>query len=203
MSVEIKTQEEEPPNPDGGVGATDYQTSYAANQNSAWAYLRSLSLKARMDFLTTLYNKGFGSSSKPTGSGLEGDDIARATSFIAFYTAESVANGKQGGFKNQDEAYEAIKKWKTQGRSTASTYTNKLDVASLFTQVAQRDLGRAPTDKEVAAFQAAYRSMEAGGNAPNIQSAAESQLATQNTAEVEATSFADYATAFQDMLRGA
>lgn len=190
------------PNAAGGGAISDYQTSYTANQNSAWAYLRSLDLKRRMDFLTTLYNKGFGSSSKPTGSGLEGDDIARATAFMAFYTAESSVN-KAGGFKSTDEAFEAIKKWKSQGRSSASTYTNKLDVASLFSQVAKRDMGRAPTDKEIAAFQSAYRAMESGDNAPGLQAAAEEQLKTQNSGEVQATSFADFASAFQDMLRGA
>jgi hypothetical protein len=45
--------------------------------------------------------------------------------------------------------------------------------------------------------------MEAGGNAPSLTAAAESQVETANPEEAEAAQFAEYAATFEKMLRGA
>jgi hypothetical protein len=95
----------------------------------------------------------------------------------------------------------------TYGPGTSKTFTAKADVSSIFSQVAERDLGRKPTAEEIGKFFDAYHSMEGkstpGNQAPSVGAAAESQLKTTNAGEVQATGFADYARAFQDMLRGA
>ena len=49
----------------------------------------------------------------------------------------------------------------------------------------------------------AWKKATTENQAPSVGAAAEAQLKKKNAGEVKATGFADYARAFQDMLRGA
>jgi hypothetical protein len=188
-----------------GPSGTSYVTDNTTYINASYKSLQQMSQKDRLEVLTYLYKKGFGSGSKPTAGGLEPADINRYAAFLIFSRSTKT---KEGLTPSPQQAYDSLATLPNEATTgTKVTYTNKLDVASVFSQVAERDLGRKPTEKEITKFYDAYRALEAKGagstQEPGIQAAAESQLKTQMGGEVQATNFADYATAFQDMLRGA
>ena len=183
--------------------------SYVADNtvyiDSSYKTLQDMSQKDRLEVLTYLYKKGFGSSSKPTGGGLEPDDVNRYAAFLIFARNST---DEKGVVPTPQQAYDSLRTVPDAASTgTKTSYTAKLDVASVFAQVAERDLGRKPTEKEIAKFYDAYHNLEskasAGAQAPSVGAAAESQLKTQMGGEVQATNFSDYANAFQDMLRGA
>lgn len=181
----------------------DYQSDYVEAQNNAYGYLSAISRLQRIEFLNTLYSKGFGGATKPTNGGLEDSDIDIAAQFYMYYKGSQKSPTNPTGFLTTDDAYREIKKWKTSTTAGASTFTPKLDVSSAFRQVMQNDLGRAPTDQEVERFYNAYRGLESGGNAPNLQSAAQSQIEETMPGESEASAFSDYADVFEQLMRGA
>ena len=191
--------------PGGSTGVTkDYQADYVEAQNSAYGYLSSISRAQRVEFLNTLYSKGFGRSTKPTSGGLEPSDIEIAAQFYVYYRGNTKsAENPNGAYTTVNDAYKDINTWKTTTTAGASSFTPKLDVASAFRQVMQNDLGRGPTEEEIQRFYNAYHGLESGGNAPNIQSAAESQIAKTMTGESQAASFSNYASAFEQLMRGA
>jgi hypothetical protein len=135
---------------------------------------------------------------------LEDSDVDIATQFYLYYdgNTKSAAN-PNGQYITVDDAYNDIKTWKTTTTAGAGTFTPKLDVSSAFRQVMQNDLGRAPTDQEVERFYNAYRGLESGGDAPNLQSAAQSQIEETMPGESEAASFSNYANVFEQLMRGA
>lgn len=199
------TSTTEPPSIPGGDSnvVKDYQAEYTSAQNNAYGYLTSISSKQRTEFLNLLYSKGFGNT-KPTTGGLEDSDIDIATQFYVFYNGNrSGADNPQGVYITVNDAYNDIKKWKTTVTAKTTSFTPKTDVASIFQQVMQNTLGRAPTEKENDLFFKAYRSLESGGDAPNIQYAAEEQISTEMKAESEAASFSTFADVFEQLMRGA
>jgi hypothetical protein len=189
----------------GGITSEtrDYQSDYIEAQNSAYGYLTKISKAQRIEFLNTLYSKGFGGTKKPTTGGLEPSDIEMAAQFYVYFKGNQKTTANPTGFLTTDQAYREIQTWKTQSTSGAGKFTPKLDVASVFRQVMQNDLGRAPTDKEVERFQNAYRGLESGGNAPNLSSAAEAQIEETMPGESEASAFSGYANVFEQLMRGA
>jgi hypothetical protein len=195
----------EPGMPGGGATnqTQDYQSDYIEAQNNAYGYLTAISRTQRIEFLNTLYSKGFGGTKKPTNGGLEPSDIDIAAQFYVYFQGSQKSPTNPTGFTTRDDAYREIQKWKTQTTASASKFTPKLDVSSAFRQVMQNDLGRAPTDKEVERFQKAYRGLESGGDAPNLSSAAEAQIAETMPGESEAASFSGYANVFEQLMRGA
>lgn len=190
--------------PGGTVGATrDYQSDYIEAQNSAYGYLTKISKAQRIEFLNTLYSKGFGGTKKPTTGGLEPSDIEMAAQFYVYFKGNQQSTTNPTGFLTTDQAYKEIQTWKTQTTAGAGRFTPKTDVASVFRQVMQNDLGRAPTDQEIERFSKAYRSLESGGNAPNLSSAAEAQIEETMSDESEAAAFSGYANVFEQLMRGA
>jgi hypothetical protein len=181
----------------------DYQAAYVEAQNNAYGYLSNISKKQRIEFLNALYAKGFGSGTKPTSGGLEDSDIAIAAQFYVYYRGSSFSTTNPTGYKTVDEAYRDIKTWKTVATAGAGKFTPKIDATSAFRQVMQNDLGRGPTDQEVERFYNAYRSLESGGNAPNISAAAQTQIEETMPGESEAASFSNYANVFEQLMRGA
>jgi hypothetical protein len=190
--------------PGGSVGATrDYQSDYIEAQNSAYGYLTKISKAQRIEFLNTLYSKGFGGTRKPTTGGLEPSDIEMAAQFYVYFKGNQQSTTNPSGFLTTDQAYKEIQTWKTQSTAGAGKFTPKTDVASVFRQVMQNDLGRAPTDQEIERFSKAYRGLESGGNAPNLSSAAEEQIEETMPGESEAAAFSSYANVFEQLMRGA
>jgi hypothetical protein len=150
-----------------------------------------------------IYAKGFGGSTKPTNGGLEESDIAIAAQFYVYYEGNKKSSTRPDGFITVDDAYREIKKFKTTGTAGAGKFTPKIDATSAFRQVMQNDLGRGPTDQEVERFYNAYRSLESGGNAPNISAAAQTQIEETMPGESEAASFSNFANVFEQLMRGA
>lgn len=185
----------------------DFETDQARYVKAAWRMLNGMSTSDRLEVQNILWKKGFGSTTKPSLSGLDPTDTSRFAEFLVFSRTQK--SPKTGGVASPQEAYNIAYRLPdvAKGPGTTKTFTSKQDVSSIFSQVAERDLGRKPTEAEIGKFFDAYHSMEGkstpGNQAPSVGAAAESQLQTTNAGEVQATGFADYARAFQDMLRGA
>jgi hypothetical protein len=181
----------------GDVGATnDYQTYMEAQFGAAFVALKSIStIKARLDLLNKLYKKGWYKGNKPSVSGLTNEDIAVYRDLLIYQDAANL-NASQLT-KNIDELPDLV------ATSRVAQKTPAGDVDSLFKQVMQRDLGRAPRADEMAKFRQAYSSLEAGGNAPSLTAAAEEQIVSANTSESQAAQFAGFADVFEQMMRGA
>ena len=184
-----------------------YETDQTRYVKAAWRMLNKMSVNDRLEILNTLWKKGLGSNTKPSPSGLTPTDTNRFAEFLAYSRTQK--SPSTGGVSSPQEAYNILYGTPnvSNGPGTSKTFTAKADVSSIFSQVAERDLGRKPTAEEMGRFFDAYHSMEGkatqGNQAPSVGAAAESQLKTTNAGEVQATGFADYARAFQDMLRGA
>lgn len=184
--------------------------NYASDQEryvkAAWRMLNAMSSHDRLEIQNTLWKKGIGSETKPSLSGLTPTDTNRFAEFLAFSRTQRT---KEGAVASPQQAYNILFSMpdEAKGPKTSITFTAKQDVSSVFSQVAERDLGRKPTALEISKFFDAYHSIEAGATtkdqAPSVGAAAEAQLKMKNAGEVKATGFADYARAFQDMLRGA
>jgi len=184
----------------------NYATDQERYVKAAWKMLNAMSAHDRLEIQNTLWRKGIGSETKPSLSGLTPVDTNRFAEFLAFSQSQRT---KEGAVTTPQQAYNNLFSMpdEAKGPKTSITFTAKQDVSSVFSQVAERDLGRKPTALEIAKFFDAYHSIEAGATtkdqAPSVGAAAEAQLQMKNTGEVKATGFADYARAFQDMLRGA
>jgi hypothetical protein len=185
---------------------TDFEGDQGKYVKAAYTMLHGMSQNDRLEIQNILWKKGLGSSTKPSVSGMNPVDVNRFAEFLVFSRTQK---NKAGGTASPQEAYNILYGMPnvTYGPGTSKTFTAKADVSSIFSQVAERDLGRKPTAEEIGKFFDAYHSMEGkstpGNQAPSVGAAAESQLKTTNAGEVQATGFADYARAFQDMLRGA
>jgi len=187
------------------------QERKAAAQSSALTQLQGMSIPERMELLTLLWRKGFGGQTKPQGGGLSDTNIATFADFLIFQQADKTTYTKgQIGLPTAQmtlDNLDTLVKDVGFGAKQQITYTSKMDVTSIFNQVAERDLGRKPTEKELNRFFDAYHSLESKATtkdqAPSVGAAAESQLKQTNKGEVKATTFSGYAQAFQDMLRGA
>jgi len=181
----------------GDVGATnDYQTYMEAQFGAAFVALKSIpTIKARLDLLNKLYKKGWYKGNKPSVSGLTNEDIAVYRDLLIYQDAANL-NASQLT-KTIDQLPDLVE------TSRVAQKTPTGDVDSLFKQVMQRDLGRAPRADEMAKFRQAYSSLEAGGNAPSLTAAAEEQIVSANTSESQAAQFAGFADVFEQMMRGA
>ena len=188
-------------NPTGPTGAasptSDYETYIGAKFNEAYTALRSIpTLKGRLELLNKLYKKGWYKGNEPSVSGLTTDDIIVYRDLLVY---ADVANLKAGDLtKSVEQLPDVIVEKSSTARKTPSG-----DVDSMFKQVMQRDLGRAPRADEMAKFRQAYSGLEAGGNAPSLSSAAEEQIVSANTGESQAAQFAGFADVFEQMMRGA
>lgn len=184
--------------PTGAASPTsDYETYIGAKFNEAYTALRSIpTLKGRLELLNKLYKKGWYKGNKPSISGLTTDDIIVYRDLLVY---ADVADLKAGDLrKSVDELPDVIVE-----KSSTARRTPTGDVDSMFKQVMQRDLGRAPRADEMAKFRQAYSGLEAGGNAPSLSSAAEEQIVSANTGESQAAQFAGFADVFEQMMRGA
>jgi hypothetical protein len=190
--------EEWEPDDTGGTsespGTQQYDVYQEAKFNEAYTLLRRMSLEDRLKTLELLRKKGFGSGADVSPSGIATADINRYSELLIL---QDVSNLTLNETMNKvDSLKDAI-------TTTASKRTPIKDVDSIFDEVMRRDLGRSATKDELAKFRTAYSGMEAGGNAPTLGSAAESQIKTANPEEAKAAQFAGYAEAFENMLRGA
>ena len=163
--------------------------------DASFAYLRKLDLKKRLETLKFLRSKGFGSSSDVSASGLDVNDIYRFRELLIYKeTAKLTLAQAMKNIADLPSAAASI---------AANRKTNIKDVDSVFTSVVQNTIGRQPTKDELSRFRAAYAGMEAGDNAPTLQSAAQAQLKETMPNETKAATFAEYATVFEQMMRGA
>jgi hypothetical protein len=184
----------------------NFETDQSRYVKAAWKMLNAMSSADRLEIQNVLWKKGLGSNAKPSASGLTPTDTNRFAEFLAFSRTQK---NKTGGRATPFEAYNILYGMPNvaKGPGTTKTFTAKQDVSSIFSQVAERDLGRKPTALEMGRFFDAYHSIEktatTENQAPSVGAAAEAQLKMKNAGEVKATGFADYARAFQDMLRGA
>jgi hypothetical protein len=190
-----------PTGPTGSEGSTgvtaNYQVYIEAKFNEAYTALRSIpTLKGRLELLNKLYKKGWYKGSEPSVSGLTTDDIIVYRDLLVY---ADVANLKAGDLtKSVEQLPDVIVEKSGTARKTPAG-----DVDSMFKQVMQRDLGRAPRADEMAKFRQAYSGLEAGGNAPSLTAAAEEQIMSANTSESQAAQFAGFADVFEQMMRGA
>jgi hypothetical protein len=186
-----------PSDSSGGQSGTvtqDYQVYATSKFNEAYVALRNMSLDKRLETLKTLRQKGFGGGAEVSGSGISETDINRYKELLILQDVSNLTmKDLWGKVNSMDSAISTV----------ASRRTPIKDVDSIFDEVMKRDLGRGATKQELEKFRAAYSGMEAGGNAPSLTAAAESQVETANPEETEAARFAEYAATFEKMLRGA
>lgn len=180
---------------DKGV-TNDYSTYIDAKFNEAFVALRSISkLEQRLELLNRLYKKGWYKGNKPSESGLTTEDIVVYRDLLVYQDATNLSASQLT--KNIDDLPDLVETSRSAKKTPAG------DVDSIFKQVMQRDLGRAPRADEMAKFRQAYSGLEAGGNAPSLSSAAEEQIMSANTGESQAAQFAGFADVFEQMMRGA
>lgn len=187
------------PGTEGSQGATqasipDRQLYLQAKENEAWAWLRGKSPAERIKSLNYLRSKGYYSDSPVSNDGLGDADVARVRNFLV-YADVSGMSIKDG--------MDSLSKFRNVPISTGPQPTPTADVDTVFKSVMQQQLGRLPKAAELEKFRNAYRQMEWGGNAPSVSSAAQQQVTAQNPAEEQATRFANFASTFEQMLRGA
>lgn len=184
--------------PTGAASPTsDYETYIGAKFNEAYIALRQIpTLKGRLELLNKLYKKGWYKGNEPSISGLTTDDIIVYRDLLVY---ADVANLKAGDLTKSIEKLPDV----IVEKSSTARKTPAGDVDSMFKQVMQRDLGRAPRPDEMAKFRQAYSGLEAGGNAPSLTAAAEEQIMSANTGESQAAQFAGFADVFEQMMRGA
>ena len=173
-----------------------YQAFYQKQYDLAWADLRAMPRKKRLDLLNSLYRKGFGSPAEVTPDGTDATDIDK---LAAAYVAAFVAGRTTKDFLDKDMG----KLFPDVNVGTGAKRTPTADVDRVFEEVVRVQLGRGPKPEEKEKFRNAYSSMEAGGNAPSVGSAAEQQVTQQNAPEQQATRFAGFMSQFEQMLRGA
>lgn len=185
------------PTPDtteGGGGSNTYDAFMQQQFDKAYGRLRQMSLKDRIATLKLLRSKGFGTGSEVSRSGLEVGDVARFRELLIYATTSNIT--QKQALLNIDDLPNVL------AEEGARRKTNIKDVDSVFTNVVVNMIGRQPTKTELEKFRAAYAGMEAGDNAPTVQAAAEAQLKEKMPDETKAAQFADYATMFEQMLRG-
>lgn len=179
---------------DPGTESAQYQAYMQAKLDEAWNKLKAMDLKTRLKTLEFLRSKGMNSSYEVSASGLDTGDIYRFRELLIYQEAANLTL-KQAMDNIGDLPNAAIS-------TGASRKANIKDVDSVFTEVVQSMIGRQPTKQELLSFRTAYSGMESGGNAPNLQVAAEAQLKEKMPEETKAAQFADYANIFEQMLRG-
>lgn len=172
----------------------DYNVYATSKFNEAYVALRNMSLEKRLETLKALRRVGFGGTGEVSASGISEYDINRYKELLILQDVSNLTmNDLWGKVTSMDSVI-----------STAATRRTPIkDVDSIFDEVMKRDLGRGATKEELEKFRKAYSGMEAGGNAPSLTAAAESQVETANPEETEAARFAEYAATFEKMLRGA
>lgn len=184
------------PGGDKPAASGGYAEFYQKQYDLAWADLRTMPRKKRLDLLNSLYRKGFGSPAEVTPDGTDATDVDK---LAAAYVAAYVAGRPTKDFLDKDMG----KLFPDVNVGTGTRRTPTADVDRVFDEVVRVQLGRGPKPEEREKFRNAYASLEAGGNAPSVGSAAEQQIAQQNAPEQQATRFAGFMSQFEQMLRGA
>jgi hypothetical protein len=205
-STTVEPSEETEWDPDGATsgetgtedttspGTQKYVVYEESKFNEAYTLLRQMSLEDRLKTLELLRKKGFGSGTDVSPSGIAKADIYRYSELLILQDVSNLT---------LEETMGKVSSLKDAITTAATKRTPIKDVDSIFDEVMKRDLGRSATKDELVKFRSAYSGMEAGGNAPSLGSAAESQIKTANPEESKAAQFAGYAEAFENMLRGA
>lgn len=179
---------------DDGTDSAAYQAYMQSKLDEAWNILKVMDVKKRKETLEFLRSKGINSNYDVSWSGLETPDLYRYREFLIYKETSDIsmkeAMARIGNLPNAVIA------------DGASRRQNIKDVDAVFTNVVQEMIGRQPTKKELESFRSAYSGMEASGNAPTVQVAAQAQLQEKMPDETKAAQFADYATVFEQMLRG-
>lgn len=196
--------DEEPQLPSKTLGQPASQTFaeyYQQRYDAAFAYLKEMNKKQRLDFLELLRKKGFNSSVPVSPTGTDPSDVARVRELLVYQdTLKDVTVSQL-----LPSTIEEVKGWSdkaTVGKGSASR-TATADLDAYLTSVMQQKIGRSPRASEMEKFRKAYAAMEAGGNEPSATVAAEQQVKAANPAEYEAAQFANFASTFETMLRGA
>lgn len=187
------------PTPDQ-TGEEDQSSNLAAymalQQDRAFAALKRMPLDKRLKTLELLRRKGLGSGAPVSEFGLEVSDINRYRELLVYADSTAGMTVKKALDNITNAADVAVS-------SAARRKTNIKDVDAVFDNVVTEMLGRRPTQEEASRFRAAYSGMESGGNAPNLQVAAQAQVEQKMGPENEAAQFAQYANVFEQMMRGA
>lgn len=180
----------------GAEASPEYQAYMQQVLNDAWVALKKMDLAKRLKTLQLLRRKGFGPDAEVSATGLALADIYRYQELLVYQQAAKDLTIDQA-FGQVNQMVDKVVS------SAAKRRTNIKDVDAVFSQVVSEMIGRQPTQDELSRFRAAYSGMEAGGNAPNIQVAAQAQVEQKMTEENQASQFAQYAGVFEQMLRGA
>jgi len=189
-----------PPKPQEKSASSDFSTYYQERYDDAFAYLKQMNKKERLDFLEMLRKKGFNSSVPVSPTGTDPSDTARVRELLVYQdTLQDVTVDQL-----LPSTIQEVKGWADKASSSGSrARTPGADLDSYLTSVMQQQLGRSPRADEMEKFRKAYAAMEAGGNEPTVTAAAQQQIETQNPGEYEASQFANFASTFETMLRGA
>lgn len=184
-----------------GDGTTDRATELANKENDAWRWLTSKSVGERKRFLDYIRRKGYYPDSAVSVDGLGDNDVARMRNFLVF--ADLVKKDAREPIDQLiSSGQDLLSKAPNVSSDTGRRLTPAADLDSVFKDVVRQQLGRGPRPEELEKFRSAYKSMEYGGNPPSVTAAAEQVITEQNPAEKQATSFANYAQVFEQMLRG-
>lgn len=195
------TQVTLPPRTEDGSTSTKTGNDYFQEKfDAAFAYLKNLPLKQRLETLEMLRKKGFASGSSVSPTGLDPTDVVRVRDLFVYQDSLKNVTSNQLLQSTLDE----VKTWSNQATTgSGASRTADADLDQYLTSVMQAKLGRSPRASELEKFRKAYKAMEAGGNEPSATVAAQGQIETANKAEYEASQFASFASAFETMLRGA
>lgn len=197
-----------PPIPGGAIDEgeldptkVDRETYLASKEQQAWSWLVGRSSSERKRFLDYIRRKGYYPDSPVSGDGLQDNDVARMRNFLVYV---GIVNKDLGPDVNDVVAFgqDLLSKAPNVSTGTGRRLTPAADLDSVFKDVVRQQLGRGPRPEELEKFRSAYKSMEYGGNPPSVTAAAEQVITEQNPAEKQATSFANYAQVFEQMLRG-
>lgn len=179
----------------GKTSSATFDAYMQSKFDEAYAELKKMGLQKRLETLKFLRSKGVGSESDVSFTGLELADVARYREILVYVDSVKGMTLPKAMDNLADLKNAAIS-------DSARRKTNIKDLDSVFTDVVVNMVGRQPTKTELEKFRAAYSGMESGDNAPTVQGAAEAQVKQTMPDETKAAQFSQYATMFEQMLRG-
>jgi len=194
-----------------GPGLVDKNGKIVRNQydytsdEEVYKYLANFpTLSERKAFLQNLYSKDFYEYGEP-GSGTSNADVAAVKQF--FVTANSFGRTGDVALSLINMFYPNVNASSSGSRRTVQ-YTANQDLASIYRQVTQARLGRAPKDEDVQRFIDAYHAVErqaqSGGEqvAMAPETLAGTQIEQKYGAEEAAVGFTNLGEVMRTLIRG-
>ena len=171
--------------------------------SEAYVELAKMPFKDRQDFLEQLRIRGLYGNSKPSSTGLDGQDLSAMGTFQLYAnsigrTADAALIQLAGDIPSIDGA----------GGTRNFRYTPKADLRASFREVFRQQTGTTAPKEMVDQFVERYRAVEkreaAGGEAaPTVQTVAERSIQADASSDQKAYSFAKMAMMFERLLRSA